>query len=111
MAILTLLALLLAPSDVRVSMLDGQSHSGQLAEISTSAIALIENGTEAKLPVADVMSIDFPKTLSKPSEEPQVLTLTDGSQLYGSEITRSAKQLTARSATFGMLNIESKSVQ
>ncbi len=111
MAILTLLALLLAPSDVRVSMLDGQSHSGQLAEISTSEITLLENGTEAKLPVADVMAVDFPKTLSKPSEEPQVLTLTDGSQLYCSATTRSAKQLTAQSATFGMLNIESKSVQ
>ena len=108
---ITLLALLLTPADVKVSMLDGQVRIGQLTAVSVSEVSLSENEVEAKLPIAEVMSIDFPATTSKLSEEPQVLTLIDGSQLYGSAVTRNAKKLTLESSGLGKLDIDSRVVQ
>lgn len=110
MTFLTILALIFAPGDVTVGTLDGQSRSGQLIQISASDVVLAENGTESKLPLADVMAIDFPNTVLAPAEEPQLLTLNDGSQLHGSAVSRTAKQLTVQSSTLGKLDIDNRAI-
>ncbi len=72
MFVLTLFAILLAPIDSRISMLDGQTHSGTLTAISAAAIEITENGAAVALPIDDVMAVEFPAIAPVASEEPQI---------------------------------------
>jgi len=105
MFVLTLLAILLAPADSRVSMLDGQARKGTLTAISASAVEITENGAAISLPIDDVMAIDFPQTAPVASEESQVISFADGSQLHGTSVARTAKSLTAQTALFGAVDV------
>lgn len=98
---LTLLTALLIPTDSKISMLDGQAHSGVLTAISATEVEITENGASVKLPIDDVMVLEFPVTASTPSEESQMLFFTDGSQVHGTAIARTAKSATAQTALFG----------
>ena len=110
MFVLTLLAILLAPIDSRISMLDGQTHSGTLTAISASAIEITENGAAVALPIDDVMAVEFPAIAPVVSEEPQVLLLTDGSELHGTSVARTAKSLTALTSLFGAIEVQVEKV-
>ncbi|MEJ7590320.1 MAG: NPCBM/NEW2 domain-containing protein [Planctomycetaceae bacterium] len=104
MLVLTLLAVLLAPTDSKISMLDGQTHSGALSAISASDVELTENGALIKLPIDDVMAIEFSVTAPATSEESQMLLFSDGSQLQGTSVARTAKSLTAQTVLFGTID-------
>lgn len=104
MLTLTLLAALLAPTDSKVSMLDGRAHHGSLVAVSSSDVEITENGTNVKLPIDDVMVIEFPATAATTSEETQMLFFTDGSQVRGTAITRTAKSLTAQTSLCGAVD-------
>lgn len=105
MFVLTLLAVLLAPIDSRISMLDGQTHSGTLTAISAAAVEITENGATVALPLDDVMAVELTVIAPVASEEPQALFLNDGSELHGTSIARTAKSLTALTSLFGAVEI------
>jgi hypothetical protein len=111
MSFVVVLALLLAPADSKVIMLDGQVHSGQLTIISASDVSLRENGTDTTLPLPDVMAIDLPSAAAGSPEDPQLLLLRDGSQLHGSAVARTARQLSIQSAEFGKVEINTDAAQ
>ena len=110
MKLIFLLVLLLAPADVKVSMLDGQARPGQLTAISTIELSLRENGTDAKLPLADVIAVEFPSVVIVAATEAQLLVLTDGSRLMTSAIARTAKSVTAQSAWLGSIELSTGGV-
>ncbi|HRA90439.1 MAG TPA: hypothetical protein PK992_20275, partial [Planctomycetaceae bacterium] len=101
MFVLTILAALLAPTDAKIAMLDGQTHHGSLISISASDVELTENGSAMKLPLDEVMTIEFPAAASVPSAELQTLFFADGSQVHATSFLRSAKSATAQTALFG----------
>lgn len=104
MLVLSLLAVLLVPTDSKVSMLDGQTRSGALSAISATDVVITENGALVELPIDDVMSIEFPVTAPAASDESQMLFFSDGSQLHGTSIARTAKSLTAQTVLFGAID-------
>lgn len=104
MLVLTLFAVLLAPTDSRISMLDGQTHSGALLAISTTDVEITENSAPVRLPIDDVMSIEFPVAAQAAPEESQMLLFADGSQLHGTSIARTAMSLTAQTGLFGAID-------
>ncbi len=104
MLVLTLLAVMFAPTDSKISMLDGQTHSGALSAISASEVELSENDALIRLPIDDVMVIEFPVTAPAASDESQMLLFSDGSQLHGTSIARTAKSLTAQTVLFGAID-------
>jgi len=101
MLVLTLLAVLLAPADSKISMLDGQTHSGALIAISAADVEITESGALVRLPIADMMAIELSGTVPTTSDETQMLFFSDGSQLHSSSIARTAKSLTAKTVLFG----------
>ena len=101
MFILTLLAVLFAPTDADISMLGGPTHSGALTSISATTVEISENGKAVQLPIEDVMAVEFPATSPAAAEAPQALYFTDGGQLQGTSIIRTAKSLTAHTALLG----------
>jgi hypothetical protein len=105
-----LLAALVLPADARISLLDGNSYQGVLAAISNTEVRLSENGTEQSLPLAEVLTIDFPGAVSPPSEEPQQILLRDGSILFATAVTRSAKAISFESTTLGRMEIDNSAV-
>ncbi len=111
MKFLSLMMLLVAPSDAKVSMLDGQSHNGALSAISTTEIVMAENRADIKVPISDVMAIEFPAVTVAASQEPQLLVLRDGSQLHGSAVARTARQLSMQADGLGKLDIEADAVE
>ena len=108
--ILTLFTALLGPADAKISMLDGQSHSGALTAVTQISVEIAQNGAPVKLPIEDVMVIEFPATPAATSEETQMLFFTDGSQICGSAIARTAKSLTAQTALFGAVDASVESI-
>ena len=118
MKTLTLLILLALPAaaaaqadtNTKVSLLDGTIHQGTLTLISPEEVELQVDAASIKLPMSDVMLVDFPETKSVVSDEPQILNLADGSQLNCSGATRTAMELTVLSTTFGELKIANKYV-
>jgi len=111
MLLLTLLAAFFAPTDTKISMLDGQTHSGSLSAISASDVEVIENGTPTKLPIDDVMAIEFPVTAPVISDESQMLFFTDGSQVRGTSFVRTAKSLTAQTILFGAVDAKADAIR
>ncbi len=103
MLVLTLLAVLLAPTDSKISMLDGQTHNGVLLAISQTDVEITEKGALVELPIDDVMAIEFPVAAAAVSAETQVLLFSDGSQLHGTSIARTAKALTAQTGLCGAI--------
>jgi hypothetical protein len=116
MSLLILLTFILAgmdavvASDVQISMLDGQTRKGQLTSISSESISFSESGTAVSLPVADVLAVENAAAKAVPSQEPQVLSLNDGSRLHGTGVVRTAKELTLESAGLGRISVESRRV-
>lgn len=116
MSLLILLTFILAgmdavvASDVQISMLDGQTRKGQLTSISSESISFSESGTAVSLPVADVLAVEHSAAKAVPSQEPQVLSLNDGSRLHGTGVVRTAKELTLESAGLGRISVESRRV-
>ncbi len=104
MLTLTLLVALLIPTDSKISMLDGQSHNGALVAVSSTDIQITESGANVKLPIDDVMVIEFPSTAATKSEETQMLYFADGSLVHGTAIARTAKSLTAQTSLFGAVD-------
>ena len=119
MKALTLLILMALPvaamaqtdTNTKVSMLDGTVHQGTLTLISPEEVELQVDASSVKLPISDVMLIDFPETKSVVSDEPQIVSLVDGSQLNCSAASRTAMELTVSSATFSELKIANKNVR
>jgi hypothetical protein len=106
-----LLAALMLPADARISLLDGKSHQGVVAAISTTEIRLNENGADQTLSLAEVLTIDFPSAVSQPAAEPQQILLRDGSTLFATAVTRSAKAVTFESTSLGQLEIDNAAVR
>lgn len=104
MLALTLLAALLAPTESKISMLNGQTHNGALSAISATDVVITENGALVELPIDDVMAIEFPVTAPAASDESQMLFFSDGSQLHGTSVARTAKSLTAQTVLFGAID-------
>ena len=119
MKALTLLILLTIPvaavaqtgTMTKVSALDGTIQQGTLVLISPDEVELQIDAASVKLSMSDIMLIDFPETKSVVSDEPQVVSLQDGSQLNCSGANRTAMELTVSSATFGELKIANKHVR
>lgn len=119
MKALTLLILMALPvaamaqtdTNTKVSMLDGTVHQGTLTLISPEEVELQVDASSVKLPISDVMLVDFPETKSVVSDEPQIVSLVDGSQLNCSGASRTAMELTVSSATFSELKIANKNVR
>ena len=116
MSLIILLTLLwasmdaLVASDVQVSMLDGQTRVGQLISISGDSISFNENGTTASVPVTDVLTVEISATKAVQTQEPQVLSLNDGSLLHGSGMVRTAREMTIESSGLGRITVESRQV-
>ena len=110
MKLISILALLLAPADAKVSMLDGQTRSGQLMAISSNDLSLQENGADAKVPLSDVMAVEFPSVVPVAAADTQLLLLADGSRLFASTIARTAKTVTAQSAWLGSIELDSGAI-
>ena len=98
-------------SDVRMSMLDGQTREGQLTSISGENISFNENGMSVNLGMTDVLAVEISAAKTVPPQDPQVLSLNDGSRLHGSAIVRSAKELTIESPGLGRVSVDSRQVQ
>jgi hypothetical protein len=98
-------------TNTKVSMLDGTVHQGTLALVSPEEVELQVDASSVKLPMSDIMLIDFPETKSVVSDEPQIVVLLDGSQLNCAGANRTAMELTVSSATFGELKIANKNVR
>ena len=98
-------------SDVRMSMLDGQTREGQLTSISGENISFNENGMSVNLGMTDVLAVEISAARTVPPQDPQVLSLNDGSRLHGSAIVRSAKELTIESPGLGRVSVDSRKVQ
>ena len=98
-------------SDVRMSMLDGQTREGQLTSISGENISFNENGMSVNLGMTDVLAVEISAARTVPPQDPQVLSLNDGSRLHGSAIVRSAKELTIESPGLGRVSVDSRQVQ
>ena len=119
MKALTLLILLTLPvaavaqtnTMAKVSLLDGTIHQGTLVLMSPDEVELQLDASSVKLPMSDIMLIDFPETKSEVSEEPQVVGLLDGSQINCSGANRTAMELAVSSASFGELKIANKHVR
>ena len=119
MKALTLLILLTIPvaavaqtgTMTKVSALDGTIQQGTLVLISPDEVELQIDASSVKLSMSDIMLIDFPETKSVVPDEPQVVSLQDGSQLNCSGANRTAMELTVSSATFGELRIANKHVR
>ena len=119
MKALTLLILLTIPvaavaqtgTMTKVSALDGTIQQGTLVLISPDEVELQIDASSVKLSMSDIMLIDFPETKSVVPDEPQVVSLQDGSQLNCSGANRTAMELTVSSATFGELKIANKHVR
>jgi hypothetical protein len=119
MKALTLLILLTIPvaavaqtgTMTKVSALDGTIQQGTLVLISPDEVELQVDASSVKLSMSDIMLIDFPDTKSAVSDEPQIVSLLDGSQLNCSGANRTAMELTVSSATFGELKIANKHVR
>ena len=111
--LLTLPVAAVAQTDTKtkVSLLDGTVHQGTLVLISSEGLDLQVDASSIKVPMSDIMLIDFPETKSVVSDEPQVVSLRDGSQLNCSGANRTAMELTVSSATFGELKIANKHVR
>ena len=111
--LLTLPVAAVAQTDTKtkVSLLDGTVHQGTLVLISSEGLDLQVDASSIKVPMSDIMLIDFPETKSVVSDEPQVVSLRDGSQLNCSGANRTAMELTVSSATFGELKIANKYVR
>ena len=69
MLTLTLLAALFIPTDSKISMLDGQAHSGVLVAVTSTDVEITDNGANAKLPIDDGMVIELPATATATSVE------------------------------------------
>ena len=110
MKFISLLALLLAPADAKVSMLDGQMRSGQLMAISSKELSLQENGADARIPLSDVLAVEFPSVVPAAAAETQLLLLADGSRLFASNMARTAKTVKAQSAWLGSLEMDSAAI-
>lgn len=106
-----LLAALVLPADARISLLDGKSHQGVVSSITNTEIRLTENGADQTLPLAEVLTIDFPGAVSQPSDEPQQILLRDGSTLFATAVTRTAKALSLDSVSPGRLEIDNAAVR
>jgi hypothetical protein len=119
MKALTLLILLTLPVSAvaqtgtmtKVSALDGTIQQGTLVLISPDEVELQVDASSVKVSMSDIMLIDFPETKSVVSDEPQVVSLQDGSQLNCSGANRTAMELKVSSATFGELKIANKHVR
>lgn len=85
-------------------MLEGQTHNGLLAAISTTDVEITENGIPVKLAIDDVMVIEFPASASQASEETQMLFFNDGSQIHGTSVARTAKSVTAQTELIGEID-------
>lgn len=96
-------------ADIR--FLDGQKKSGDLTALSASELELMVEGSAIRVPLQDVMSIEFPERTVVSLPESQLLTLVDGSQLTGLAAARTAQQFTLETAGLGMLNLESRAVR
>lgn len=95
----------------KVSALDGTIQQGTLVLISPDEVELQVNASPVKLPMSEIMLIDFPETKSVVSDEPQVVSLHDGSQLNCTGANRTAMELTVSSASFGELKIANRYVR
>ena len=119
MKALTLLVLMALPvaaiaqtdTNTKVSLLDGTVHQGALILISPEEVELQVDAATIKLPMSDIMLIDFPETKSVVSDQPQIVSLVDGSQLNCAGANRTAMELMVSSATFGELRIATKNVR
>lgn len=119
MKALALLILLVLPAaaaaqtdtKAKVSLLDGTVQQGTLSRISPEEVELQVDASSVKLLISDVMLIDFFETESVVSDEPQIVSLVDGSQVNCSGANRTAMELTVSSATFGELQIANKHVR
>ena len=104
MFVLTLLAIVLAPTESKILMLNGQTHSGALSAISVSDVEITENDALIRLPIDDVMAIEFSVTAPAFSDESQMLFFSDGSRLHGTSVARTAKSVTAQTVLFGAID-------
>ena len=104
MFVLTLLAIVLAPTESKILMLNGQTHSGALSAISVSDVEITENDALIRLPIDDVMAIEFSVTAPAFSDESQMLFFSDGSRLHGTSVARTAKSVTAQTLLFGAID-------
>jgi len=104
MLCLTLLAILLVPADSKISMLNGQTHSGLLTAMSTTVVEITEKEMPVTLPIEDVMMIEFPVTAPASADESQMVFFTDGSRVRGTSVACTAKSLTAQSKLFGAVD-------
>ena len=111
MLVLTLLAALLVPADTKISMLGGQTHIGALAAISASNVEIIENGASVKLPIDDVMAIEFSTTDPAATEDSQLLYFTDGSQIHGTSVVKTAKSLSAETILLGGVDVRVEAIR
>ena len=111
--LLTLPVAAVAQTDTmaKISTLDGNIQQGTLIVISPDEVEVQVDASRVKLLMSDIMLIDFPETKSVVSDEPQVVSLQDGSQLNCSGANRTAMELTVSSATFGELKIANKHVR
>ncbi|MFN9717917.1 MAG: hypothetical protein ACK58L_04430, partial [Planctomycetota bacterium] len=106
MNVLVLLSLFVLPGDVRIATLDGRTLSGELNSITADLVTFTESGMEKSVPVADVMNVEFSSAKPAVSAELQAVTLADGSQLFGTGIARTAKNLTIANAALGNLEFD-----
>lgn len=111
MNLMLLAAVLLNPADVRISLLDGETRNGILMELTPDTVRISSEGSEQAVARADVLSIEFPATISKPSEEPQLLVLRDGSRISGNGFSLTAKQVSLDSRSLGKHEFPASRIQ
>ncbi len=101
MFLISLLAVLLDTSPVTVRTLDGQTQKGSLVSISAEGLVLSGADGSSTVPLSTLMSVELSENkpaeqtaMANPDAGSQLVILHDGTRLTGTDIARSATQLT-----------------
>lgn len=103
-----------AEQPAKVTTLDGQVQEGRLSRISTDAVTVRTSAADAAIPLKSVMAVDFSAIdAASPTDDvpAQQLLLHDGSQLAGSSIRKTARQLTMTTTDLGELQVPATAVR
>lgn len=107
--VISLLAVVLAETEVRVATLGDQTISGQLVELNADRIVVnTSTGTESAVPVGDVVDVSFARPKEADAESVEAgaaIQLRDGSALAILEVAATAEIVTATSRSLGELQI------
>jgi hypothetical protein len=111
-ALLTMLSIRpLFAVDVSLNLLNGQTRTGELAELSPESVQLKGTPEGEKVSISELMEIRFADSASRREQvSPVAAALTDQSLIHAKEFTSDGSTLTASSPSLGKISIPIREV-